>query len=231
MRGWSILVLRLTSHGFSVYRFPVIDLSNQTVVLANGQFPKHAYPLSVLRGAARIICCDGAADKIRAVDREPDWVVGDLDSLSVEGRTQWGDRLVSCADQETNDLTKAFNFCLSQGWHQLVILGATGLREDHTLANLALLVDFAAAADVVLLSDTGLFSPLLTSARVPAVPGQQVSIFSFDPSTRITSEGLRYPLHALRLSRWWQAALNEAQADTFTLLFEGGPLLVFQTYD
>ena len=30
-----------------------------------------------------------------------------------------------------------FRFCLQQAWRKLVILGATGLREDHTLGNLA----------------------------------------------------------------------------------------------
>ena len=53
---------------------------------------------------------------------------------------------------------------------------------------------------------------------------------SFDPVTAVHAEGLKYPLDGLRLSRWWQAALNEASGDGFSLRFKGGPLLIYQTY-
>jgi thiamine pyrophosphokinase len=204
--------------------------SSKTVVLANGVFPTHATPLAALRSAVRIVCCDGAADKLGASGLSPLWVVGDLDSLSKAARTRYHDRLVNVCEQETNDLSKAFRFCLSHGWNDLVILGATGLREDHTLGNLSLLADFASEAKVLLLTDTGWFTPLTVSARLPACAGQQVSVFSFDPVTAVHGEGLKFPLDGLRLARWWQAALNEACGDTVSLVFKGGPLLVFQTY-
>ena len=201
-----------------------------TVVLANGAFPRHAVPLAALRTAERIVCCDGAADKLTAEGIEPSWIVGDLDSASETVRSRYRDKLVRICEQETNDLAKAFRFCVSHGWDQLTILGATGLREDHALGNLSLLVDFAREASVTLLTDTGYFSPVLSSARLASNAGQQVSIFSFDPATALSSEGLRYPLDGLCLNRWWQAALNEASGDSFSLTFEGGPMLVFQSY-
>ena len=205
-------------------------LSAKTVILANGVFPTHAVPLAAVKAAERIVCCDGAADKLVAAGLEPAWIVGDLDSASESLRLRCRDKLVCMREQETNDLAKAFRFSVSQGWTDLVILGATGLREDHTLGNLSLLADFAREAKVLLLTDTGWFTPLLTSGRLPASAGQQVSIFSLDPATEVSADGLKYPLAGLRLSRWWQAALNEACGDLISLTFAGGPLLVFQTY-
>lgn len=201
-----------------------------TVILANGQFPSAAAPCEALRSAERIVCCDGAAAKLAAEGFEPDWVVGDLDSLDGAARSRYADRLVRVDEQETNDLSKAFRFCVSRGWLDVAILGATGLREDHTLGNLSLLVDFAREAAVALLTDTGFFTPVLASSRLPSMAGQQVSIFSFDPEVRVRSDGLVYPLEGVRFTRWWRAALNEACGDAFELTFEGGPLLVFQTY-
>lgn len=201
-----------------------------TVVLANGVFPTHPVALSALKDARRIVCCDGAADRLSAAGLAPEWIVGDLDSVSEATRTRYRDRLVCVKDQESNDLAKAFRFCLSRGWAELAIVGATGLREDHTLGNLSLLVDFAREASVVLLTDTGCFRPLLASGSLASFAGQQVSIFSFDPGAAVSAEGLRYPLNGLLLCRWWQAALNEACGDSFSLSFAGGPLLVFQTY-
>lgn len=203
----------------------------KTVILANGQFPGAAMPLKALREAERIVCCDGAVGKLITVaDLEPSWIVGDLDSLDEASRARFNNRLILVSEQETNDLSKAFRFCLSNGWREIVIVGATGLREDHTLSNLSLLVDFALDASVQMLTDTGWFTPIPGSARLPSFAGQQVSVFSFDPEVRVYAEGLKYPLDGVRFTRWWHAALNEACGDAFKLVFTGGPLLVFQTY-
>ena len=210
----------------------------KTVILANGAFPTHAAPLAALRGAERVICCDGAAEKLEAAGYPPPaWIVGDLDSLPADLRSRHADRLVHVDEQETNDLAKAFRFCMSKGWSKLAITGATGLREDHTLGNLSLLADFAYElrdarqnCEIVLLTDTGIFIPILTSTQFRSFAGQQVSIFAFEPDTAVYAEGLKYPLDGVRFTRWWQAALNESCGDSFKLVFEGAPLLVFQTY-
>jgi len=202
----------------------------KTVIVANGAFPTHAAPLGALRSAARIVCCDGAADKLVQAGFEPAWVVGDLDSLSDEARARFRGRLIRLGDQETNDLSKAFRFCLAHGWRDLLVLGASGLREDHLLGNLSLLADFALEAEVLMLTDTGWFTPLLAPTVLPSSAGQQVSLFALEAQTSVSAEGLRYPVDGIRLSRWWQASLNEACGDRFSVRFDGGPLLVFQTY-
>jgi thiamine pyrophosphokinase len=203
----------------------------KTVIVANGAFPTHATPLAALRSAREVVCCDGAADRLsEEAGLAPSWIVGDLDSLSETLRARFPERLVRVTEQETNDLAKAFRFCRTRGWSEMLIVGATGLREDHTLANLALLADFAREASVLLLTDTGWFTPLLASARLPSVPGQQISLFALDTRTSVSARGLAYPVDGLRLDRWWRAALNEAQGESFSLAIEGGPLLVYQTY-
>ena len=204
--------------------------SLKTVIVANGFFPSHPAPLEALRTAARVVCCDGAADKLAGAGLEPDWVVGDLDSVSAGLRDRFPERLVRVEEQSTNDLSKAFRFCLSRGWSDLLILGATGLREDHMLGNLALLADFAREASVLMLTDSGWFTPLLGPASLPSRAGQQVSLVALDPRTTVSAQGLKYPVDGLRLERWWTASLNEALGDAVRLRFEGGALLVFQTY-
>lgn len=202
-----------------------------TVILANGKFPEHKIPLQYLNDAERIICCDGAADSLVSYGLEPYAIVGDCDSISPVITERYGGRIYTDDDQETNDLTKAVTWCAGKGYQDLVILGATGKREDHSLGNISLLADYASKVAVKMLTDTGLFFPLLHSDKIDSVPGQQVSIFSINQETIITSYGLKYPLHKRKLRNWWEATLNEATGDHFSLDFEGGPLIVFLSFN
>ncbi len=207
-------------------------MTQQTVVLAAGDFPTHPAPLAALDGAAHVVCCDGAAAALLAHGRVPDAVVGDMDSLPQSLRQTLGDRVVTVEEQDDNDLAKAFRYALSRGWRRIAILGATGRREDHTLANISWLADFAPMADdVAMVTDNGVFRACLPPvASFRAAPGTQVSIFGFDPEDPVTGRGLKFPVERLRLARWWTASLNEAVADSVELSFAKGPLIVFTTH-
>ena len=96
----------------------------EAVVVGNGEFPSHPFPLS--DQAPCVVCCDGGANALVESGRLPDWIVGDGDSLSEENRIRFQDRIHRIPDQETNDQTKAVSFLASQGIRRIAILGATG---------------------------------------------------------------------------------------------------------
>ena len=202
-----------------------------TVIIANGNFPRHQVPLSFLREASRIICCDGATETLLKHGFNPDHIVGDLDSLSQELQQRYNHCLYRDPDQETNDLTKAVKFCTENQWHEITILAATGKREDHSLGNISLLADYAGYANVQMITDSGVFMPLLKSARFESFAGQQVSIFSLTPDTVFTFQGLKYPLTGKTLSSWWQGTLNEAVGNEFFIEMDGGKALIFREHD
>jgi thiamine pyrophosphokinase len=202
-----------------------------TVILADGSFPVHEIPLNCLRDAARIICCDGAADTLVMYGLEPFAIVGDCDSLDPHIAEKYEDRIFRDNDQETNDLTKAVKWCCEAGYHELVITGATGKREDHTIGNISLLAEYIKNVKVIMVTDTGIFYPLTESGSIPSVTGQQVSIFAIDPETGITSSGLKYPLIKKKLRNWWEATLNEATGDSFELKFDRGVVIVYLVFN
>jgi thiamine pyrophosphokinase len=202
-------------------------MSSKTIVVADGAFPMHDIPLGYIRNAKRIICCDGSAENLVIGGFEPDAIVGDMDSLTEELANRYADRIFPDEDQETNDLTKAVLWCKESGYHDLVIVGATGKREDHTIGNISLLAEYIKDVKVIMVTDTGLFLPILESSEISSFPGQQVSIFSIDPQTEITTNGLRYPLNQARIRNWWVATLNESLGDTFSLEFNHGRVIVY----
>lgn len=206
-------------------------MNETTVILANGLFPSHPLPLKALHDAARIVCCDGAANALlNWAGRLPVAVVGDGDSLSDAARKTFSDLLVTQDCQETNDLTKAFRFCLEQGWNDLLLLGATGKREDHTLGNLSLLADFSREAHVRMMTDTALITPVSAAVTLPATPGQPVSFIACDPDVCLSVEGVKYPVQNLPLTRWSTATLNAATGTQIRVHPVSGVVLVMQAY-
>lgn len=191
------------------------------VIIANGQFPTHEVPLRVLRQASYVVCCDGAISHFPMADV----IVGDGDSVPEEYR----DLLVQIHEQDDNDLTKATRYCIKQGYRKLAYLGATGLREDHTLGNIGLLMRYYSqmGVDGTMFTDHGIFTPAYGNRTFRSKKGQQISIFNFG-CKRLESEGLRWNSYAY--DEWWQGTLNEAIGDSFSFRADGY-YMVYQTYD
>jgi thiamine pyrophosphokinase len=204
---------------------------NSIVILANGQFPSARQGLDLLRNAKQLVCCDGAADKLIGYGLTPDIIVGDMDSVSEETAKRFASSLIRSGDQETNDLTKAVEYCISQGYPAVSILGATGLREDHTLGNISLMTAYFPRIAVRIISDYGIFFLVRSGEEVRARRGDKISIFAIDSNTHVTSKGLKFPMKDLQLSNWYIATLNEAVEERFTLLFDGSvPLIVYRAW-
>lgn len=199
----------------------------KTVIVADGVFPEHDIPLSYIRDAERIVCCDGSVKNLINAGFIPDAIAGDMDSLSEYLSERFADRIFPDNNQDTNDLTKAVYWCSENGYKDLVIVGATGKREDHTIGNISLLVDYIKDVNIIMVTDTGLLLPFLKSSTISSFPGQQVSIFSIDPDTEITSNGLRYPLISTKIKNWWVATLNVALGNSFSLEFNNGRIIVY----
>jgi thiamine pyrophosphokinase len=204
----------------------------KVIILANGDFPFRGPALRCLEEADVRICCDGAADRLLEAGMQPDTIIGDLDSLSPACRETYRDRLIQLEDQESNDLTKAVRYASGAGFRHLTILGATGRREDHTLGNISLLLEYTQVAEVRLISDYGEFFPVNSGESVDSRAGEQFSIFSVDRRLKVRSEGLRFPLDDLELDLWFRASLNEALGESFRLFFDGPlPLIVYRCFD
>lgn len=209
------------------------------VILAAGDFPSHPVPLRALRQADFVVCCDSAYNSLSTIHGPlpADFVViGDGDSLSGEVKRRLGERWIHVTEQDYNDLHKAVAWATSTfniQHSKFHILGATGRREDHTLGNISYLVTFAEeypGINLEMLTDHGRFCAVRGTHTFDSFPRQQVSLFAMNPDVPISGDGLQYPLNNLCVNRWWQATLNAALADRFTVCCDDW-LVVFQTYD
>ncbi|MBP5536605.1 MAG: thiamine diphosphokinase [Bacteroidales bacterium] len=210
------------------------------VILANGLFPTRPELLLMLRDTQHLVCCDGAYGKLleAGVPYAADfYVTGDGDSLSDDMRQKLGPRFIHVIEQDYNDLGKAFRLCCAHDWARIAILGATGLREDHTLGNISYLALYSSQHTAsglpvrpVIYSDYGVMQHVTGHQSFASYKGQQISILSLTPHIPVSAEGLRYPLVDRCLTQWWQGTLNEALGESFSLHSPSGSLILFCEY-
>lgn len=202
---------------------------DEIIILANGDFPSHPTPLGLLRSGLRIVCCDGAAQRLISSGIVPAVIIGDMDSLDSGLQEIYSERIIRVSSQETNDLTKAFIHTLTLQPSKIHILGATGYREDHTLGNISLLSQYKenSLTEIEMITNTGKFIPINKTHTFHAPAGSRVSVFSLDSDIKISSSGLQYPLDEVVFDSWWKATLNVTVKNHFTLNFREGRVIVY----
>ncbi|HNW68190.1 MAG TPA: thiamine diphosphokinase [Bacteroidales bacterium] len=206
-------------------------LAFPTVIVANGEAPLHVFAVEMLKSASHIVCCDGAVRHLNKLNIQPEVIVGDGDSLSNADLSNADFRIETDKSTDYNDLTKAFHYCRNHHYHQIAVLCATGLREDHTLGNISIMMNFAAEFQIVMVTNYGIFSPIHSTTTFQSFAGQQVSIFSFCADTALTFRQLKYPVQNRCFRHLWEGTSNEALTDFFTIDFQQGNVLVYRTFN
>lgn len=201
---------------------------NSIIILCDGAFPTEPYPLYLLDSAEGVVCCDGALKKWveHNPSAQPLVVVGDMDSVPQDLKERYNACLYPESEQDYNDLTKAMRWVLREHpeVQEITILGATGLREDHTIGNLGLLMEYTRMFDlgerrVSMVSDYGTAFAITDSCDLHLGEGRRISLFSADNSLKISSEGLQWPTDEVVFDAWWKATLNRTSAPIVSLHF------------
>ena len=85
-------------------------MQQPVIILAKGDFPKHSIPIRELHNANTIICCDGAINKLVKKGKEPDYIIGDMDSINNELKKKFIDRIIKITNQkDKQDLLELYN--------------------------------------------------------------------------------------------------------------------------
>ena len=200
------------------------------IIVANGTFPTHKEPLNSLKNAKTIIACDGAADTLIKKNIIPGFIIGDLDSLSRKSKENFKGQIIHKNDQSENDLRKAIDYVSSKGINNIIIIGATGKREDHTLGNIFSIMKYSGVIDIKILTDTGYFTCINKTTRIQSKIGQNISLFSPDNTIRISSNGLKYNFNDSSISSLFYGTLNKSESKIIDIKISHGRILIFQAY-
>jgi thiamine pyrophosphokinase len=173
---------------------------------------------------------------LRALDRPPDVVVGDMDSLP-EGIRPWLEARLGTADTEfveyppakdETDLELALLLAATRFDDEIWLFGALGGRLDQTLANILLLASpTLEKRRIVMITEWEKAWLLTGKTEIHGTPGDMVSLIPLggDVFMRATT-GLQWPLIDERLTFGLARGVsNVMMADVATVVIRNGRLL------
>lgn len=199
------------------------------LIICNGEMPSQKLLAPLLKKKPFIICADGGANKARAFNILPDFIIGDLDSITQKTRYYFSSvPIVHNSDQNSTDLEKALNHLLVNSFSSATIIGATGDRPDHTMSNFSILMKYHRKLSLQFFDERCTAEIIRKKIRFKAEIGQQVSILPMGRCVGITTQGLKFPLKNETLELGVrEGTSNEAVKNIITITLKTGSLLLF----
>ncbi len=202
------------------------SLDSSSVLIANGKKPKNKKIIEILKNAKNIICVDNGYELASELNITPSVVIGDLDSVDIN-KISKDILIIKDEDQNTNDLEKALNYCLSKNIRDIILVGATGERDDQNLATILVSLEYIEQLNIEILSDLYSIEFVNGERDFEAIPMREVSLISTDKGNIITTQGLKYNLDKSKLSSATHGISNYSIGENFSISCSS-PLIVFR---
>lgn len=168
------------------------------LIIAGGN-PVKPDVVARLEAPSWVVAADSGLDQANRLGIRPDLVVGDMDSVTPDALAAAAAAGIAIArhsrDKDATDLELAIDAAVDHGFTTATIIGGTGGRLAHTLANAMLLtrrhdVELAWVTSRARINALGPGQ----SGSYPIEDGALVSIVPVGGPAVCTSDGLRWPL-------------------------------------
>jgi thiamine pyrophosphokinase len=216
---------------------PFLDFLNESydaLLVANGSPLRRALFRQLALRTDRMIALDGGLNTLWRWRQIPSDVIGDLDSASAPA-LHWaqshGARIHRRTSVDEPDFAKGLSFCKAKNLKNILAIGFTGERTDHTLS--ALHCAFHShGLSVTLLTNEVVAFPLQGKInRTFAIPpGHSLSWFGFPQAGPCTLTGVRWPFRnrLLAMDRFHSLS-NEPSAPEIRLSQQAGKSVFMMT--
>ncbi len=186
---------------------------------------------SFIRNDDFIIAADGGLYLLQDMAKPPHLVIGDFDSSPL--RRLSVPVITLPAHKDDTDVIAAIKWALRKGYREFLLLGCTGGRLDHTVANIFALRFLLEHDAEGILRDEHQEIRLLPPGqhRISHRKDQYLSLFPYGGTVSgLTLQNLEYPLQNAELDCVYPIGVsNEFTQEDAQIRFESGYLLVILT--
>jgi thiamine pyrophosphokinase len=211
---------------------------NNCIICLNGELQKRLVKVFMRqnpqRNSYKLIAADGSAETLLKFNIEPDFIIGDLDSVSDSTLSYFktrGSKIIRVKEQEHNDFEKSLKFALKNGLTNIAVIGFGGKRNDHLLNNYSILKKYSSECRIKLIDSQFeiFFLPKSYSFRYRI--GKEISLIAFPKAGGIYTHGLKYVLkNGELIFGEREGALNEASEKNVSISFRTGGILIFKRH-
>ena len=189
-----------------------------------------------------LIAADHGLDFFKGTELVPDIAIGDFDSLTEEG-LKYMEQIPNMEiirlrpDKDDSDTQSAVNLAMQRGIKKISLLGATGTRLDHVMANFGLLaygIEKGISIEIVDPNNRICVIKSGTILKKAEGFGKYVSFFPLGEKVQgLSLKGFKYELenYDLKASDSGLTVSNEFQDETAEVTYQSGLLLMIMSGD
>ena len=184
--------------------------------------------LGELESPQLVVAADSGADVARSLGLLPDVIVGDFDSVTPAAAAAVATQRRFPVDKDATDLALALAEARHRGAGSISVVGGSGGRLDHFLANVAALTcDELATVKVDALMGPARLWAVRGRRTISGTVGQVVSLLACGgPATGVRTTGLRWALEGETLAAGSSRGVsNVLTAPEATVTLETGVIL------
>ncbi|OGQ85831.1 MAG: thiamine diphosphokinase [Deltaproteobacteria bacterium RIFOXYC2_FULL_48_10] len=208
------------------------------VIIANGDLEYSEKIIGIIQEAGLAVCADGGIRHLKALGLLPHIIIGDFDSALPEDTLYFKEKKIKFISHPSRKNETDTDLCIS--WALLnhatdiTLLGATGTRLDHTLANVFLLKKLAGLGIPARIIDKHNTIHVVTDQiELKGRPGDLLSLLPVtEKAAGITIKGVEYPLVDATLEMGSSLGISNVFKETTVLVsVREGILMVIQSKD
>lgn len=203
---------------------------SKAVIISAGSITDYEYTKSFIGKDDFVICADGGYAHAEKMGVVPSLTVGDFDSYKGE---VCGEIIMFNPEKDYTDTHIAVNKALEKGYDEIYLLGATGTRLDHTLANIGLLEYIAMkGAKGFVVNENNIITVIRRNTVIKSDKSRRLSLIPIGIVKGVTLKNLKYTLDNYNMTFDQSIGISNEFTDEDAIIeIKEGSLIVMMTKD
>lgn len=209
----------------------------KTVIVSGGEMHNYSFYRDIIQSSDKIICADGGSRHAINMKLIPDVIIGDMDSSdekSIEFFRKKGVEIIKYPkNKDKTDTHICVEFALAFS-KEIVLLGATGSRIDHMIANISLLeLGVEKGVPISIVDNKNCIMMIKDSISLDGAMGDYFSLIPFtDRVEGISTKGAHYELEdaVMELGNPYGVS-NYFEGNRVEVTIKKGKLLIIRSED
>ena len=203
------------------------------VIIANGPINDIDFYKKIIQKTDFIICADGGANTAKKIKIMPNIIIGDLDSIKPEVLKFYKSKTKIIRDENQNktDLELAIKIAEEHQPEDIIIIGATGGRIDHTLANILSIVKINKKINTSIIDNHASIKLIDKNSEILEKKDETISIIPLTKIKNLEIKGLKWDVEKQDTNFGWFGISNKIRKEQANINFSEGKILIIKVRD